>query len=71
MDLVAKDGLVELQVSAACPLMLVVMLFRRRLYSSHHHAARAWTVKGDGTRARSFTRVNRSRYISATSASPS
>jgi hypothetical protein len=33
MDLVAKDGLVELQISAACPLMLAVMLFRGRLYS--------------------------------------
>ena len=40
MDLVAKENLVELQTSAACPLMLVVMLFRPRLYSSHRHAVR-------------------------------
>jgi deazaflavin-dependent oxidoreductase (nitroreductase family) len=59
MDLVAKDGLVELQTSAACPLMLVVMLLRPRLYSSHHHAARARTVKRDGPLPRTFARFNR------------
>ena len=59
MDLVAKDGLIELQTSAACPLMLLVMLFRPRLYSSHHHAARARAVKRDGPLPRSFARFNR------------
>lgn len=59
MDLVAKDGLVELQASAACPLMLVVMLFRPRLYSSHHHAVRVRAVRRDGPLPRSFARFNR------------
>ena len=59
MDLVAKDGLLELQTSAACPLMLVVMLFRPRLYSSHHHAVSVRVVKGDGPLPRGFARFNR------------
>lgn len=59
MDLVAKDGLIELQASAACPLMLLVMLFRPRLYSSHHHAARVRAVRRDGPLPRGFARFNR------------
>jgi deazaflavin-dependent oxidoreductase (nitroreductase family) len=58
-DLVAKDGLVDLQTSAACPLMLVVMLFRPRLYSSHHHGVSARTVKRNGPLPRGFARFNR------------
>ena len=35
-DLVARDNLVELQTSLACPVMVAVMLFRFRLYSAGH-----------------------------------
>ena len=59
LDLVAKDGLLEIQTSAACPLMLVVMLFRPRLYSSHHHAVHVRAVKRDEPLLRSVARFNR------------
>ena len=38
LDVVAKGSLVEIQTSAACPLMLAVMLMRPRLYAGHHMA---------------------------------
>lgn len=40
LDIVAKDGLIELQTSLACPVMLAVMLVRFRLYAGTmaHHA---------------------------------
>ena len=38
MDLVARDSLVEIQTSLACPVMLAVMLVRFRLYSGSHAA---------------------------------
>jgi Zn-dependent protease len=38
MDLVARDSLVEVQTSLACPVMLAVMLVRFRLYSGSHSA---------------------------------
>ena len=43
MDLVARDSLVEIQTSLACPVMLAVMLVRFRLYSGSHaaHSAQA------------------------------
>jgi hypothetical protein len=36
MDLIARDSLVEVQTSLACPAMIAVMLLRFRLYSSSH-----------------------------------
>jgi len=36
LDIVAKDSLIEVQTSLACPAMLAAMLLRFRLYSSHH-----------------------------------
>lgn len=33
LDLVARDGLIDLQTSLACPVMLAVMLARFRLYA--------------------------------------
>ena len=38
MDLIARDSLVEVQTSLACPAMIAVMLLRFRLYSSTHSA---------------------------------
>jgi hypothetical protein len=38
MDLIAKDSLIEVQTSLACPVMIAVMLLRFRLYSSDHAA---------------------------------
>ena len=38
MDLVARDSLLEIQTSLACPVMLAVMLVRFRLYSGSHAA---------------------------------
>jgi hypothetical protein len=38
MDLIARDSLVEVQTSLACPAMIAVMLLRFRLYSSSHSA---------------------------------
>ncbi len=35
LDIVARDSLIEVQTSLACPAMLAVMLLRFRLYSSH------------------------------------
>lgn len=58
-DLVARDNLIEVQTSAACPLMLAVMLLRPRLYAGHHaHRARR-PVTRDGPFPRSFARSNR------------
>jgi hypothetical protein len=37
-DVVARDSLVEIQTSLACPVMLAVMLVRFRLYSGSHAA---------------------------------
>jgi deazaflavin-dependent oxidoreductase (nitroreductase family) len=56
-DLVARDSLVEVQTSAACPLMLAVMLLRPRLYSGDHAHRRP--VTRDGPFPRSFARSNR------------
>ena len=36
MDLIAKDSLIEVQTSLACPVMLAVMLLRFPLYSGGH-----------------------------------
>lgn len=36
LDLLARDSLIELQTSLACPVMVVVMLLRFRLYSASH-----------------------------------
>jgi hypothetical protein len=36
IDLIARDSLVEVQTSLACPAMIAVMLLRFRLYSSSH-----------------------------------
>ena len=36
MDLIARNSLVEVQTSLACPVMVAVMLLRFRLYSSSH-----------------------------------
>ena len=38
LDLVARDSLIEVQTSLACPVMLAVMLVRFRLYSGSHSA---------------------------------
>jgi hypothetical protein len=40
LDMVAKNSLIEIQASLACPVMFAVMLLRFRLYSDHtrHHA---------------------------------
>ena len=38
MDLIARNSLVGVQTSLACPVMLAVMLVRFRLYSSSHAA---------------------------------
>ena len=35
-DVVARDSLVEIQTSLACPVMIVAMLLRFRLYSAGH-----------------------------------
>lgn len=35
-DVVARDSLVEIQTSLACPVMLAMMLFRFRVYSAGH-----------------------------------
>jgi deazaflavin-dependent oxidoreductase (nitroreductase family) len=59
MDLIAKDSLVEVQTSAACPLMVGVMLFRPGLYASHHAGHRGHAVTRDGPLPRSFARFNR------------
>jgi deazaflavin-dependent oxidoreductase (nitroreductase family) len=56
-DLVARDNLVEVQTSAACPLMVAVMLLRPRLYSGDHAHRRP--VTRDGPFPRSFARFNR------------
>jgi hypothetical protein len=36
LDVVARDSLVEIQTSLACPVMIAVMLLRFRLYSADH-----------------------------------
>jgi hypothetical protein len=36
LDVVARDSLVEIQTSLACPAMIAVMLLRFRLYSAGH-----------------------------------
>ena len=70
LDLVAKESLVEIQTSVACPLMLGVMLFRPRLYAAHHAHDRAGQHGGhhpdggnaarrNGPAARSMARFNR------------
>jgi hypothetical protein len=41
LDLVAKNSLIEVQTSLACPVMILVMLMRFRLYSSPHRHAHA------------------------------
>jgi hypothetical protein len=41
MDLIARDSLIEIQTSLACPMMLAAMLLRFRLYSSSHPARHA------------------------------
>jgi hypothetical protein len=38
LDVVAKGGLIEIQTSLACPVMVAVMLLRFRLYSAPHAA---------------------------------
>lgn len=38
MDLIARDSLIEVQTSLACPVMVAVMLLRFRLYSGSHSA---------------------------------
>jgi hypothetical protein len=46
LDFVARDSLVEIQTSLACPVMLVVMLLRFPVYSAAHsrHSAPAAQV---------------------------
>jgi len=44
LDLVARDSLVEIQTSLACPVMFAVMLARFRLYSTSHSAHSAHHV---------------------------
>lgn len=36
LDVLARNSLIELQTSLACPVMVVVMLLRYRLYSTSH-----------------------------------
>jgi hypothetical protein len=38
MNVVARDSLVEIQTSLACPVMIAAMLLRFRLYSADHSA---------------------------------
>jgi hypothetical protein len=50
LDVVARDSLVEIQTSLACPVMIAVMLLRFRLYSAGHsgHTANQKHARQEG-----------------------
>ena len=47
VDVVARDSLIEIEASLACPVMLTVMLLRFRLYSAGHSGHSAPHVHAD------------------------